>query len=108
RLAKLEPERARYTEALAAWRETQGDLARLEASLATFAERADYLRHAVRELDDAKLVLGEEEELAREAARLAHADRLRELVATALSRLSESDEAAVASLGAARHAIEQA
>jgi DNA repair protein RecN (Recombination protein N) len=62
----------------------------------------------VRELDEAKLAVGEEEELAREAARLAHADRLRELVQSALERLSESDDAAVASLAAARHAIEQA
>jgi DNA repair protein RecN (Recombination protein N) len=108
RLAKLEPERLRYAEALAAWREAQGDLERLEASLATFAERADYLKHAVRELDEAKLVAGEDEELGREAARLAHADRLRELTQSALGRLSESDESVVTALAAARHAIEQA
>ncbi|HKQ59006.1 MAG TPA: AAA family ATPase, partial [Candidatus Eisenbacteria bacterium] len=46
RLAGLEPERARYGERLAAWREASDELGRLEASLATFAERGDYLRSA--------------------------------------------------------------
>ena len=108
RLADLEPERARYAETLAALREAEGEHARLEDSLATFAERRDYLAHAARELDEAKLVEGEEEELARESARLAHADRLRALAADALERLSEGDRAAVESLSVAARALEQA
>ena len=60
RLGGLEPERARYGECLAAWREAAAELERLEASLSTFAERSDYLRHAAAELDDARLVVGEE------------------------------------------------
>jgi DNA repair protein RecN (Recombination protein N) len=108
RLADLEPERARYAETLAALREAEGEHQRLEASLATFAERRDYLAHAARELDDAKLAEGEEEELARESARLAHADRLRALAAEALERLSEGEGAAIESLGMATRALEQA
>jgi DNA repair protein RecN (Recombination protein N) len=108
RLAGLEPERARYGEALAAWREASADLERLEASLATFTERSDYLRHAARELDEAKLVAGEEEELQRESARLAHADRLRELTGAALARLAEGEGAAGEALAAAEHALTQA
>jgi len=108
RLAGLEPERARYGEALAAWSEAQGELERLEQSLATFAERSDYLRHAARELDEAKLREGEEETLGRDAARLAHADRLRTLAAEVLARLAEGDGPAVDALSAAEHALEQA
>lgn len=108
RLAGLESDRARYGETLAAWREAVAELERLEASLATFSERSDYLRHATRELDDAKLVAGEEEQLQREAARLAHADRLRELVSAALARLSEGEGAATDGLAAAEHALTQA
>jgi DNA repair protein RecN (Recombination protein N) len=108
RLADLENERARYAEALAAWREAVADLERLQASLATFAERADYLRHAAREIDEAKPVVGEDEELAREAGRLAHADRLRELSTAALERLSEGEAAALTALAHARHDLEQA
>jgi DNA repair protein RecN (Recombination protein N) len=108
RLAGLEPERARYGEGLAAWREASAELERLEASLATFAERSDYLRHAARELDEAKLVAGEDEELQRESARLAHADRLRELAGEALARLSEGTAPAADALAGAEHALEQA
>ena len=108
RLAGLEPERAKFADTLAALREAEGDLSRLRESLATFAERRDYLSHAAAELDSAKLREGEEDELRAEAARLAHADRLRELATLAAERLSEGDAPAVGALGAARHAIEQA
>jgi len=108
RLADLEPERARYAETLAALREAEGEHERLVGSLATFAERRDYLAHAARELDDARLAEGEEEELARESARLAHADRLRALAAEALERLSDGERPAVESLAAAARALEQA
>ncbi len=108
RLAGLEVERAAFAETLAALREAEGELARLRESLATFAERRDYLASAAAELEDAKLREGEEDELKAEAARLAHADRLRELATLASERLAEGDAAAVDALGAARHAIEQA
>ena len=108
RIAGLEPERARYGEALAAWREAAAELERLEASLATFAERSDYLRHAAAELDQARLEVGEEEQLQQESARLAHADRLRALAGEALARLSEGEGAASDGLSAAEHALAQA
>ncbi len=108
RLAGLEAERARFGEVLAAWREASAELERLEASLATFSERSDYLRHAARELDDARLVAGQEDDLERESARLAHADRLRELAGEALARLSEGNAPAGEALAAAERALEQA
>ena len=108
RLGGLDARRAGFADAHAALREAEGELARLAESLATFAERRDYLLAAARELDEAKLSHGEEEELRSEAARLAHADRLRELAGAALERLSEGEGAAAGSLGAARHALEQA
>lgn len=108
RLADLEPARAAYAEHLAAWREAAADLDRLRASLATFAERRDYLASAARELDDARLSPDEEEILRGEAARLAHADRLRALSAEALARLSEDEQSAGAALAGATHALEQA
>src|SRR5207249_4953890 len=75
RLAGLEPERAKFAETLAALREAEHELARLRDSLATFAERREYLTAAAAELDEARLREGEEAELQAEAARLAHADR---------------------------------
>ncbi len=108
RLGGLEDERAAYGETLAALREAQGELARLQESLATFAERRDYLAAAAQELANARLAEGEDEQLRVDAARLAHADRLRSLAADALERLTEGEAAASGSLGAARHALEQA
>lgn len=108
RLGGLEEARAAYGERLAAWREAAADLDRLRASLATFAERRDYLAAAARELDEAHLAADEDEALRGEAARLAHADRLRALSTEALARLSEDEQSAGASLSAAAHALEQA
>jgi DNA repair protein RecN (Recombination protein N) len=127
RLAGLDPARERFAETLAALREAQGELARLRESLATFAERRDYLASAAAELDEARLREGEEAELRAEAARLGHADRLRELVATANDNLAgdgmhagdaaeegpgrghrRAATSAEAALAAARHAVEQA
>jgi DNA repair protein RecN (Recombination protein N) len=108
RLGSLEDERAAYGETLAALREAAGEWSRLQESLATFSERRDYLAAAAQELSEAALAEGEEEQLRIDASRLAHADRLRTLAASALERLSEGEGATDASLGAARHALEQA
>ncbi len=108
RLAGLEDARARYADLLAALREAEGERERLQTSLATYAERRDYLLSAATDLDDAALVDGEEDTLKLDAARLAHADRLRQLTAQALSALSEDEASAARSLGSARHALEQA
>uniref|UniRef100_A0A832I249 DNA repair protein RecN n=1 Tax=Eiseniibacteriota bacterium TaxID=2212470 RepID=A0A832I249_UNCEI len=107
RLAALGARRARFAEALAARRAAHEALAALERSLETFAERRDYLAEALRELDDARLEEGEDERLRVEASRLAHADRLRLLVAEALGRLTEGDAPALGHLAAALHAVEQ-
>jgi DNA repair protein RecN (Recombination protein N) len=108
RLARLARERAAWDDALAAHRAATQELELLERSLATYAERRDFLMTAARELDDARLVAGEEETLAGESARLRHADRLRELVGGALERLADGESAAVDALAAAAHALEQA
>ena len=108
RLASLEGERAGLDRVLAEWRGARAAHDQLRSSLASFAERGDYLRHAAREIDDADVTAGEDDELARDAARLAHADRLRSLVSGALERLSEADASAMSGLGAAVHALEQA
>ncbi|HEY6220356.1 MAG TPA: DNA repair protein RecN [Gemmatimonadaceae bacterium] len=45
-------------------------------------KRAEYLRHVVKEIGDAKVVVGEDERLEDEARRLEHADELRQHAAT--------------------------
>jgi len=108
RLSGLSEARARYAEALAALREAGSDLERLEQSLLTLADRRGWMAEALREIDAANLREGEEETLRRETARLAHTDRLRELVSQALQRLSETPGAALEGLHSAAHAVEGA
>ena len=66
------------------------------------------MEQAALELDEARLREGEDDELRLEAARLAHADRLRELVEQALGRLSEGEAPAVDAIAQAARALEQA
>jgi DNA repair protein RecN (Recombination protein N) len=108
RLAALEGENARYAQALAAWRAAASRLKALEHALATHAERREWMEQAAAELDQAQLRDGEAGELRLEAARLAHADRLRELVEQALGRLSEGEAAATDAIAQAARALEQA
>ncbi len=108
RLASLGAERSSYADALAAYREAVSELERLEASLATFAERRDYLLQAAHDLDEAHLAPGEDEKLKIEAARLRNSDRLRQLATLALERLSDGEQAASLGIAAAAHACEQA
>jgi DNA repair protein RecN (Recombination protein N) len=108
RLGGALPERDAYARARAAWHEATLALERLQASLAAYADRREFMMEAARDLDEARLRVGEDEALAVEAARLAHADRLRALVDQALDRLADGEDAAARSLHAAAHAIEQA
>jgi DNA repair protein RecN (Recombination protein N) len=108
RLGGLAAERRTYAGALAGLREAAADLAKLEETLVSLADRRDWMREALREIEEARLDPAEEEALRDEAARLAHADRLRERVAEAAARLSEGEAAALETLAAAGHAVAQA
>jgi DNA repair protein RecN (Recombination protein N) len=59
--------------------EVQREITDLDARRADAERRADYLRHVVREIGDAKPILGEDARLEDEARRLEHADELRTL-----------------------------
>jgi DNA repair protein RecN (Recombination protein N) len=107
-LAGLDLLREQYRESLAEWRDASLALERLDESLRRSTEQRDEMRETLREIEEARLVEGEEESLARDAGRLAHADRLRSLVARTLVELSEGENAVVDRLGVALHALEHA
>jgi len=66
--------------------------------------RADYLRHVVREIDDAKLLDGEDVRLEAEANRLENSEELRSLASGIASALDGEEEAILQKLAAvARH-----
>lgn len=68
------------------------DIESLARRRAEAARRADYLRHVVAEIEDAKLRDGEDVTLEDEARRLEHADELRSLVAGISALLDGSEE----------------
>ncbi len=108
RLAGLGDARARYGMALAEHRHAATELERIEASMRSYNDERIEMESAARDIDQAQLSPGEDIRLRDEAARLAHADRLRERATQALARLSEDDDAATHALDAAAHALEQA
>lgn len=67
--------------------------------------RADWLRHVVHEVDEAKPVTGEDESLDADIRRLSHAEELRSLAAQASQALAGDDRGALARVAAARRAI---
>lgn len=103
------------TDVTTAVRDAHAELESIRTSIADLsrrrdeaAKRADYLRHVVREVDQARLVPGEEERLDDEARRLTHAVELRASVAQALDALEDGDTGAIHALGVARRAVQSA
>src|SRR5678816_4194683 len=67
------------------------EIAELTKRRSEAERRADYLRHVVKEIDDAKLVEGEDIRLEDEARRLEHAEELRQL-ASSIVAVVDGDE----------------
>ena len=67
--------------------------------------RADWLRHVVSEIDEARLRPGEDVRLEDEARRLEHADELRTLAGSVSEALEGDEEAALTRLGALQKSL---
>ncbi|HEU4630856.1 MAG TPA: DNA repair protein RecN [Gemmatimonadaceae bacterium] len=79
--------------------------AELERRRADAERRADYLRHVAREIEEARLVPGEDVRLEEEARRLEHAEELRQLAGSAVQLLQDADEGVVPRLGQLQRAL---
>ncbi len=101
----LEGERAEVSQAFVAWAEVRQRLAAQRAALASRRDRLDVIAFQVREIEEARPELGEEERLREERAFLQHAERIGELVATAQDALG-GEHGAVALARAAKAARE--
>ena len=77
----------------------------LVARRAEAERRADYLRHVAKEIEDAKLVAGEDERLEEEARRLEHADELRTLASGAAGLLDGGEDSVQEQLAAVHRAL---
>ena len=94
-------------------RESYDDVAGLRRAIADLSrrraeaeKRADYLRHVVREIDEAALTDSEETKLEDEARRLEHADELRGLAVAIAEAVAAGDEALVRKLGALQRPLD--
>lgn len=81
------------------------EMTSLESRRAQTAQRADYLRHLVGEIESARLVPGEEDRLEEEAGRLEHADELRSLTESIAAELEREDQAVLARLASIRRTL---
>jgi DNA repair protein RecN (Recombination protein N) len=77
-------------------------IAELSRRKADAEKRADYLRHVAREIEDAKLSVGEDVRLEEEARRLENADELRALASAVAAALDGDEEAVLPRLAGVR------
>ncbi len=99
-------ERARVAAAFRSATDLQAEETALTGRLDDVRRRADYLRHVVREIAEAKPRPGEDDALAIEAKRLGNVEELGRLAERMLDGLETDDEhSAVASLGEADRAL---
>lgn len=93
------PERAALTEAWHAAEQLRGEEQALAERRDEVRRRADYLRHVVEEIDNARLTAGEDEALDLEARRLGHAGTLGEQARRLAALLEEEEAGALPALG---------
>jgi DNA repair protein RecN (Recombination protein N) len=103
--AAAQEDRKATARAAEAWKIARDELATLEASGRDRAARVEALEYQIREIEAAAPEEGEEESLAIERGRLAHADRLRRASEAALAALSEEEASAIERLAEAVRAF---
>ncbi len=103
--AQATDEAAAVAAAFASWQETTRALATFDHTAREVAQRAEFLRFQLQEIDAAKVRVGENEAVELEHRRLAHAAELRTGAAAATALLDGGDGAVVPQLAAARRAL---
>ncbi|MBR1496264.1 MAG: DNA repair protein RecN [Oscillospiraceae bacterium] len=105
RFAGIDVEMAEYSAAYNSWRALKREIGRLGMDALEKARLTETLSAEVRELENAKLRPGEEEELSQLRDRMKNAEKLTEAVEGAYSALYEADGSAIALAGEAEHLI---
>lgn len=97
---------AQVAEAHAAWAQARRDIVTLEARRADAEKRADWLRHVVKEIEEARLAEGEDVRLEEEARRLEHAEELRGGAGAITEALEGDDDALLHRLAAVERQLQ--
>jgi DNA repair protein RecN (Recombination protein N) len=105
--AEAEAERRVLAESVSALHAIAEEQKTLAAHRGEVRKRADYLRHVVREIDAARLVIGEEEALDQEARRLSQVEQLTSLAARIAGALEGDSGSALDALGEVSRALTQ-
>jgi DNA repair protein RecN (Recombination protein N) len=82
------------------------EISELNTRRADAEKRSDYLKHVTREIEDAKLVEGEDVKLEDEARRLENASGIRESAAEFIAALEEEDAGVLSRLGQASRTLQ--
>ncbi len=80
-----------YRETYREWKQVQAELLNLRRQEQDAARKMDLLNYQIQEIDGARLVIGEEEELRRERNRLANAENLAGYAQQSITLLDEGD-----------------
>ncbi|MGP0628828.1 DNA repair protein RecN [Nitrospina sp. 32_T5] len=99
RYGKLGKEKAAYQEAWSGYRKKVEQLNHLLNHQSDRLQRQDLLQFQVKEIDDAALTVGEDEELRAEKHKLNHAEKLNAALEQVLAMLSDSDGSVLDLLG---------
>jgi DNA repair protein RecN (Recombination protein N) len=83
------------------------EIAELTRRRAEAEKRADYLRHVAREIEDARLVSGEDVRLEEEANRLENAEGIRESAASFIALVEDDESGILARLSQAGRVLQQ-
>ncbi|MGQ0649074.1 MAG: DNA repair protein RecN [Gemmatimonadaceae bacterium] len=95
----------RVETAHAALSAVRSEIASLVSRRDAAAKRADYLRHVVKEIEDARVVVGEDVRIEEEYRRLSNVGELRQHVEQLRSAVEHDEEGALRALGIARRAL---
>ncbi|HEU4988925.1 MAG TPA: DNA repair protein RecN, partial [Gemmatimonadaceae bacterium] len=104
---EAETDAAAVRDAFSAVSQVRREIADLDQRARDAQRRSDYLRHVAKEIEDAKLVDGEDVRLEEEANRLENADELLGLAGESLAALTSDEEGVLARLAAVERVLHQ-
>ena len=106
-IADSRKELADYREAYALMKDRERELKRVKEEIETNRSTADLMQYQYDELDAAKLIDGEQDELEQKAERMSHSEEIKTALYEADNSLSADDTGAITLLRSARSALNQ-
>ena len=106
-IADSHKELADYREAYALMKDRERELKRVKEEIETNRSKADFMQYQYDELDAAKLIDGEQDELEQKAERMSHSEEIKTALYEADNSLSADDTGAITLLRSARSALNQ-